>query len=71
MKGQTRLTKLNPAGIVQLANRFAASMGCVEPPELEASTIGKMGFKGVPGLRKRNKAPGPAGDDGAPRKRRR
>jgi ATP-dependent RNA helicase MSS116 len=25
--------------------------GCPEPPELEAKTIGKMGLKGVPGLR--------------------
>ncbi|KAH8898998.1 DEAD-domain-containing protein [Thozetella sp. PMI_491] len=71
MKGQNKITKLNSASLVQLANRFSASMGCAEPPELEASTIGKMGLKGVPGLRKRPKATAPMAEDGAPRKRRR
>ncbi len=73
MNSQSKITKLRPAELVIIANRFATSMGCVEPPELEASTVGKMGLKGVAGLRvaKRGRAPGgPPGEDGARRKRR-
>ncbi|KAL0465893.1 ATP-dependent RNA helicase [Neurospora intermedia] len=42
--------KITPAQMVQVANRYAFSLGCEEPPAIEASTIGKMGLKGVPGL---------------------
>lgn len=50
---KTFLKKLNlsPADLVRLANEYARSMGCPEPPLIEKSTIGKMGLKGVPGLR--------------------
>ena len=38
--------------VVRYANAFARSIGCGdEPPVLQASTIGKMGLKGVAGLR--------------------
>jgi ATP-dependent RNA helicase MSS116 len=43
--------RLEPAELVALANRYALSMGLPEPPMLEAKTVGKMGLKGVPGLR--------------------
>ncbi|KAK4138380.1 DEAD-domain-containing protein [Trichocladium antarcticum] len=44
------------ADVVRYANDFATSIGCAEPPALQASTIGKMGLKGVAGLRVLNKA---------------
>jgi ATP-dependent RNA helicase MSS116, mitochondrial len=43
--------KLDPRGLVQLANQYAVAMGCPEPPLIEKKTIAKMGLKGVPGLR--------------------
>ena len=43
--------KLTPAELVRLANEYAKAMGCPEPPLIEKSTVGKMGLKGVPGLR--------------------
>jgi ATP-dependent RNA helicase MSS116 len=43
--------QMQPADLVRVANAYAASMGCPEPPLMEKSTIGKMGLKGVPGLR--------------------
>ena len=43
---------LNPQGLVKLANDFAVhGMGCPEPPALKKMAIGKMGLKGVQGLR--------------------
>ena len=38
-------------GLVQMANEFAEAMGCPEPPMIEKKIVGKMGLKGVPGLR--------------------
>jgi ATP-dependent RNA helicase MSS116 len=43
--------QLSPADLVRVANEYANAMGCPEPPLIEKSTIGKMGLKGVPGLR--------------------
>ncbi|KAJ9524643.1 hypothetical protein QJQ45_024275, partial [Haematococcus lacustris] len=37
--------KMSPAQVVAQANNFATVMGCLEPPELQASTVGKMGLK--------------------------
>ncbi len=37
--------KMSVADLVRTANRFAELMGCPEPPELEAKTVGKMGLK--------------------------
>ena len=37
--------------LVQQANNYSAIMGLALPPALEKKTIGKMGLKGVPGLR--------------------
>lgn len=36
---------------VQQANNYSSIMGLAMPPALEKKTIGKMGLKGVPGLR--------------------
>ncbi|KAF1833271.1 DEAD-domain-containing protein [Decorospora gaudefroyi] len=43
--------QLSTIDLVRLANDYAKTMGCPEPPMLEKSTVGKMGLKGVPGLR--------------------
>jgi ATP-dependent RNA helicase MSS116 len=50
---KTFLKKLgmSPADLVRLSNEYARAMGCPEPPLIEKSTVGKMGLKGVPGLR--------------------
>lgn len=37
--------------LVRLAREFSESMGLAEPPALQKKIIGKMGLKGVPGLR--------------------
>jgi ATP-dependent RNA helicase MSS116, mitochondrial len=37
--------------LVAMANKFSEIIGFAEPPGLEAKTVGKMGLKGVPGLR--------------------
>ena len=47
-----KFLRLSTAELVQEANRFALEgLDCPEIPALEKSTIGKMGLKGVPGLR--------------------
>ena len=52
MKGFVKKMQLDPTGLVKLANKFASEgMLCDEVPEMERKTIGKMGLKGVPGLR--------------------
>ncbi|KAF1957623.1 DEAD-domain-containing protein [Byssothecium circinans] len=49
---KTYMKKLNltPKQLVQIANDYAAAMGCPEPPMIEKRVVGKMGLKGVPGL---------------------
>lgn len=37
--------------LVRQANLFSAVIGLREPPALQKKTVGKMGLKGVPGLR--------------------
>ena len=52
MKGSLNKLQLTPAGLVAMANQLAVlGMGCPEPPEMDKRTIGKMGLKGVPGIR--------------------
>ncbi|KAK3403376.1 P-loop containing nucleoside triphosphate hydrolase protein [Sordaria brevicollis] len=46
--------KITPIQVVQIANNYAYSLGCEEPPVLESRTISKMGLKGVPGLNTTN-----------------
>jgi ATP-dependent RNA helicase MSS116 len=41
----------NQTQLVQMANRYSLLIGCREPPALEKRTVGKMGLKGVPGIR--------------------
>lgn len=51
MMGSLNKLKLQPAGLVTMANQLAVhGMGCPEPPEMEKRTIGKMGLRGVPGI---------------------
>ena len=52
MKGFTRNMAIDAAGLVKMANAFAIEgMQCSEIPEMDKRTIGKMGLKGVPGIR--------------------
>lgn len=52
MKGFINKMQLSPADLVRLANDFAVKgMKSGEVPEMEKKTIGKMGLKGVPGIR--------------------
>jgi ATP-dependent RNA helicase MSS116, mitochondrial len=52
MKTFMNKLKLKPEGLVALANEFAVQgMGCAEPPAMDRRTVGKMGLKGVRGLR--------------------
>ena len=39
--------------LVEEANFYSKCLGCEEVPFLEKKTVGKMGLKGVPGLRVR------------------
>ena len=43
--------RLDAPGLVRVANEYASTMGCVEPPMIEKKIVGKMGLKGVAGLR--------------------
>ena len=50
--GLMKPLKLDKSGLVELSNDLAIQgMHCPEPPAMEKSTIGKMGLKGVPGIR--------------------
>ena len=52
MKAFAKRMQLDSTGLVKLANKFALEgMLCEEVPEMERKTIGKMGLKGVPGIR--------------------
>ena len=52
MKAFAKRMQLDNTGLVKLANQFALEgMLCDELPEMERKTVGKMGLKGVPGLR--------------------
>ncbi|KAI4176953.1 MAG: hypothetical protein LQ343_000810 [Gyalolechia ehrenbergii] len=51
MKTFMNQLRLNPTGLVQMANQFALEgMYCNEVPKLERKTVGKMGLKGTPGI---------------------
>jgi ATP-dependent RNA helicase MSS116 len=47
----TKNLKTNNEGLVAMANEYAESMQCPEPPMIDKKVVGKMGFKGVRGLR--------------------
>ena len=59
---------LAAAQLVDVGNTFSKIIGLPEPPEIEAKTVGKMGLKGVPGIRVAGKGagggPGRAGGGG-------
>ena len=58
-KVYTKQLQLTNESLVQQANECATAMGCPEPPPIEKRIVGKMGLKGVKGLRI-----GPAQDGG-------
>lgn len=43
--------RLDTTELVVIANEYAEAMGCPEPPLIERKIVGKMGLKGVQGLR--------------------
>lgn len=43
--------RVDAPSLVQLANNYAEAMGCSDPPMIDKKIVGKMGLKGVPGLR--------------------
>lgn len=43
--------RTDPRGVVQMANDFAEAMRCPETPMIDKKVVGKMGLKGVQGLR--------------------
>ena len=52
MKVYLHKLQMDATGLVKMANVFAMKgMQCTEVPEMEKKTIGKMGLKGVPGIR--------------------
>ncbi len=52
MKGFLNKMQMNATQLVKMANVFALEgMQCSEVPGMEKKTIGKMGLKGVPGIR--------------------
>ena len=52
MKGFLKQMQMNTTGLVNLANEFAIKgLRCSELPEMDRKVIGKMGLKGVPGIR--------------------
>ena len=46
----TKQLRLDNPGLVELANEYAAALGCPEPPMIDKQVVGKMGLKGVRGL---------------------
>jgi len=42
--------RLDPVGLVAVANEYAAAMGCSEPPVIDKQVVGKMGLRGTKGL---------------------
>jgi ATP-dependent RNA helicase MSS116 len=50
IKSLMKRYRLQSAGVVELANRFAKSFGCDDIPVLSPMLVGKMGLRGVPGL---------------------
>lgn len=52
MKGFMNKLRVNPEGLVAMANQLAIEgFYCPEPPPMEKKTIGKMGLKNVKGIR--------------------
>lgn len=50
-KTEMKKMRLDAPGLVRMANEYAFAMGCPEPPMIEKKVVGKMGLKGVQGLR--------------------
>lgn len=63
--GLLKPLRLDKPGLVAMANDLAVhAMCCPEPPALERSTVGKMGLKGVAGLRYAHVGAGNGGGGG-------
>jgi ATP-dependent RNA helicase MSS116 len=70
MKGFMNKLKVKPEGLVAMANELAMQgMGCPEPPTMEKTTVGKMGLKGVKGIRYADPSKRAAHDEGQRRGR--
>lgn len=66
MKGFQKKLSVRPEGLVAMANELAMeAFHCPAPPPMGKGTIGKMGLRGVPGIRYRCLSD----DDGGPTKR--
>ena len=59
-----KLLRWSKEDLVAEANDWFASLGQSEPPALLAKTVGKMGLKGVPGLRVEGKGGVPRREGG-------
>lgn len=72
MKGFMNKLRLKPEGLVAMANDLATeAFCCLEPPPIQKSTVGKMGLKGVQGIRYGTLSDdGDDEDNGSPAKRR-
>jgi len=52
MKGSMNKLRVTPEGLVAIANELAMqAFHCPEPPPMKKATVGKMGLKGVAGIR--------------------
>lgn len=52
MKGFMKSLRVDPAGLVAMANELAVEgFGYAKPPPMEKKTVGKMGLRGVAGIR--------------------
>jgi ATP-dependent RNA helicase MSS116 len=50
-KTYVKKLRLDNKDLVKIANDYSKAMGCPEPPLIDKRVVGKMGLKGVPGLR--------------------
>jgi len=50
-KTYVKKLRLDNKDLVKIANDYSRAMGCPEPPMIDKRVVGKMGLKGVPGLR--------------------
>lgn len=50
-KSNLKRIGMDKVALVRLANHYSRTIGFEEPPTLEKKTVGKMGLKGVPGIR--------------------
>ncbi len=49
--GHLKKVRWDKTRLVEQANMFGTEVGLADQPEIEKRTVGKMGLKGVPGLK--------------------